>query len=49
MVPMRMRRLRLERANAQDAAWLRDTLRREGRALGTTVTQDEQGALALAW
>lgn len=49
MVPMRMRRLRLERANAQDTAWLRDTLRREGRALGTTVKQGDQGALTLAW
>ena len=49
MAPMRMRRLRLERAPAPDASWLRDTLRREGRALGTAVAQGDDGVLSLAW
>jgi poly-gamma-glutamate capsule biosynthesis protein CapA/YwtB (metallophosphatase superfamily) len=49
MVPMRMRRFRLERACAQDVSWLRGTLDREGRALGTHVAADEQGTLSLGW
>lgn len=49
MVPMRVRRFRLERAAAEDAEWLRGTLDREGRALGTHVAADEQGTLSLHW
>lgn len=33
LVPFRVRRFRLGRAGAEDAAWLRDTLNREGRGL----------------
>ncbi|MDF2463724.1 MAG: pGA [Ramlibacter sp.] len=47
MAPMRMWRFRLERAPAQDVDWLRGVLNREGRALHTSVTLDEQGLLAL--
>jgi poly-gamma-glutamate capsule biosynthesis protein CapA/YwtB (metallophosphatase superfamily) len=49
MVPMRIRRLRLERAPSEGVTWLRDTLEREGRALGTHVTADEQGTLTANW
>jgi poly-gamma-glutamate synthesis protein (capsule biosynthesis protein) len=49
MVPMRIRRFRLERAAAEGASWLRGTLDREGRALGTGVVADEQGMLSLRW
>jgi poly-gamma-glutamate synthesis protein (capsule biosynthesis protein) len=49
MAPMRKRRFRLERAPAEGVEWLRDVLNREGRALRTSVTLDEQGLLALAW
>jgi len=47
MAPMRMRRLRLERAPPDGVEWLRRVLNREGRALRTDVTLDEQGLLAL--
>ncbi|MDP3759285.1 MAG: CapA family protein [Ramlibacter sp.] len=47
MAPMRMRRFRLERAPAEGVDWLRAVLNREGRALHTGVTLDEQGLLAL--
>lgn len=47
--PMRMRRFRLERAPREGASWLRRTLEREGRALGTRVMADEQGMLSLGW
>ena len=39
MVPMRIRRFRLERAPAEGVAWLHETLNREGRVLGTQVSQ----------
>lgn len=39
MVPMRIRRFRLERAPSEGVAWLHETLNREGRALGTQVTR----------
>jgi poly-gamma-glutamate capsule biosynthesis protein CapA/YwtB (metallophosphatase superfamily) len=48
-VPMRIRRFRLERADAEGASWLRRTLEREGAALGTRVETDEQGMLSLCW
>jgi poly-gamma-glutamate capsule biosynthesis protein CapA/YwtB (metallophosphatase superfamily) len=48
-VPMRIRRFRLERAAADDVSWLRGTLEREGRALGTYVIADAQGTLSLLW
>jgi poly-gamma-glutamate capsule biosynthesis protein CapA/YwtB (metallophosphatase superfamily) len=46
---MRIRRFRLERARGEDASWLCRTLDREGRALGTHVTADDDGTLALHW
>ena len=48
-VPMRMRRFRLERAPADGVAWLRETLDREGRTLGTRVTSAGDGTLELHW
>jgi poly-gamma-glutamate capsule biosynthesis protein CapA/YwtB (metallophosphatase superfamily) len=48
-VPMRIRRFRLEQAAAGDVSWLRATLEREGRALGTHVAAHARGALSLAW
>ena len=39
MVPMRIRRFRLERAPSEGAAWLNETLNREGRPLGTQVSR----------
>ena len=37
LVPMRMRRFRLQRASDEEAAWLARTLDRESRALGAKV------------
>jgi poly-gamma-glutamate synthesis protein (capsule biosynthesis protein) len=37
LVPMRMRRFRLQRATAEEAGWLQQTLDRESRKLGTRV------------
>ncbi len=49
MVPMRIRRLRLERAPRADARWLADRLDRLGRDLGTRVSLDGDGRLVLRW
>jgi poly-gamma-glutamate synthesis protein (capsule biosynthesis protein) len=48
LVPLRARRLRLEHAAAEDVEWLRATLTREGRSLGTRVEPGD-GGLALRW
>ena len=48
-VPMRRRRLRLERADAAGTAWLARTLQQEGKALGTQVRAQEDGTLLLEW
>jgi poly-gamma-glutamate synthesis protein (capsule biosynthesis protein) len=37
LVPMRMRRFRLQRASAEEALWLQQTLDRESRKFGTRV------------
>jgi poly-gamma-glutamate synthesis protein (capsule biosynthesis protein) len=49
MTPFRTRRFRLERAAPTDAEWLRGTLDRECRILGTRVELGPKDALALAW
>ena len=49
MVPMRLRRMRLGRASAQDAAWLRDTLDRESAKLGCRVIMNPDRSMALRW
>lgn len=49
MVPMRIRRLRLERAPMRDARWLADRLDRAGRPYGTRVAVDAEARLVLAW
>lgn len=49
MRPMRIRRLRLERAAPEDARWLRDVLDRESRRLGAGVEMDDEGGLVLRW
>lgn len=47
MVPMRIRRLRLERAPLRDARWLANRLDRAGRPFGTRVAVDAEGRLDL--
>ncbi|MBB1260210.1 CapA family protein [Streptomyces alkaliterrae] len=47
MVPLRARRMRLERASSEDSAWLRAVLDRHSRALGTRVDGGPDGTLTL--
>ncbi len=48
LVPLRRRRLRLERAGDADTRWLADRLDREGRGLGTRVARGADGVLRVA-
>jgi poly-gamma-glutamate capsule biosynthesis protein CapA/YwtB (metallophosphatase superfamily) len=49
MVPMQIRRFRLNRAAPGDARWLQEVLDREGRRLGTGVGPAKDGSLVLRW
>ncbi len=49
LVPFRSRRLRLERADASDAAWLATALDRHSRPLGTRARRTSSGLIELAW
>lgn len=48
LAPMQIRNLRLNRAGAEDARWLRDMLNRESRRFGVRVELDEDGMLRAA-
>lgn len=48
MVPMQVRRFRLERASPTDAGWLQETLDRVSRPFGTRIDLDPSGDLVLA-
>jgi poly-gamma-glutamate capsule biosynthesis protein CapA/YwtB (metallophosphatase superfamily) len=47
MVPLRARRLTLERADPSESGWLAQALTRSGRELGTAVDLGHEGALHL--
>lgn len=49
MVPLQIKRFRLQRATPEDAAWLRDMLAREGRALGTDARLATDNSLTLVF
>jgi poly-gamma-glutamate synthesis protein (capsule biosynthesis protein) len=52
MVPTRVRRMRVNRASAEEAAWLQAMLDREGAPLGTVVEREVRGdsfVLRLVW
>jgi poly-gamma-glutamate capsule biosynthesis protein CapA/YwtB (metallophosphatase superfamily) len=49
MVPLRRRRLRLERATREEGRWLATTLSRAGASLGTRVEVTGDGDLELSW
>jgi poly-gamma-glutamate capsule biosynthesis protein CapA/YwtB (metallophosphatase superfamily) len=49
MTPTHMHRLRINRATPENVAWLSATLSRECARLGTTVTGQADGTLALQW
>jgi poly-gamma-glutamate capsule biosynthesis protein CapA/YwtB (metallophosphatase superfamily) len=47
MIPMQMRRFRLERASPSDAKWLGNLLNDLGKRFGTSMRLDEDGSLTL--
>jgi poly-gamma-glutamate capsule biosynthesis protein CapA/YwtB (metallophosphatase superfamily) len=49
LAPTQVRRFRVNRAPPGDAAWLENTLDREGAALGTGVTMTADGCFELHW
>src|SRR5213595_2346832 len=49
LVPMQMRRFRLERASAADAKWLCNLLNELGKRFGTTLRLEEDNSLTLEW
>jgi poly-gamma-glutamate capsule biosynthesis protein CapA/YwtB (metallophosphatase superfamily) len=49
MRPLETKRFRLRRVSGEDARWLRDTLDREGRKLGTQVELKPDNTLTLRW
>lgn len=49
MIPLQIRKMRLNQAVPGDAAWLGDVLTREGKEFGTRVRRDADGALSLEW
>jgi poly-gamma-glutamate capsule biosynthesis protein CapA/YwtB (metallophosphatase superfamily) len=49
LVPMRRHRLRLQRANTDDCAWLARTLRRECAPFGTGIRVHDDGGFSLTW
>jgi poly-gamma-glutamate capsule biosynthesis protein CapA/YwtB (metallophosphatase superfamily) len=49
MVPLQLRRFRLQRPSPTDVRWLCDTLTREGAAFGTRAVLQPDDTLLLAW
>jgi poly-gamma-glutamate capsule biosynthesis protein CapA/YwtB (metallophosphatase superfamily) len=49
LVPMQMRRFRLERVSAADAKWLCQLLNELGKPFGTAATLDQDNSLSLEW
>ncbi len=44
LIPMRLRRFRLERAGRGDVVWLAQTLRRASRPFGTRIDETSEGS-----
>jgi poly-gamma-glutamate synthesis protein (capsule biosynthesis protein) len=49
IVPLQLRRLRLQRADATGRSWLRRVFAEEGQELGTGVSDAAEGSFALRW
>lgn len=49
MTPMRIRKIRLNRASAEEAEWLRDTVDRVSAEFGARVELAADGSLTLRW
>ena len=49
LIPLQIRRFRLNRVSESDLRWLQHTLDREGRALGTRLEREPDDTLAVLW
>jgi poly-gamma-glutamate synthesis protein (capsule biosynthesis protein) len=49
MVPLQIRKMRLNRVSRADAEWLASTLNREGEPLGTRIRLGTDDVLRLEW
>jgi len=49
MIPMQIKRLKVNRASRADALWLKDTLNRKGVKFGTRVESRRHNTLKLKW
>jgi poly-gamma-glutamate capsule biosynthesis protein CapA/YwtB (metallophosphatase superfamily) len=49
MTPMRIRKLRANRASREDARWLRDVIEQASRKFGSLMELEEDGSLTLRW
>jgi poly-gamma-glutamate synthesis protein (capsule biosynthesis protein) len=49
LVPMQIRKFRMQRAEAEDTRWLQGILNREGEGLGTSVERTPDGRFELGW
>ena len=49
LVPLQIRRFRLNRAPAQDSKWLCDLLNRIAASTGSRVRMEDQGRMRLVW
>jgi poly-gamma-glutamate synthesis protein (capsule biosynthesis protein) len=49
MTPTHIKNFKVNKASKTDAQWLRDTLNREGKKLGTRVELNEDNTLTLQW
>lgn len=49
MTPTRIKNFRVNRADREEALWLRDVLNREGKSLGIWVELNEDNTLTLRW
>lgn len=49
MIPLQIKRFRLNKTSTKDAVWLKNTLHREGRQFNTRVELSKDGTLALRW
>ncbi len=49
MTPTQMKRFSIQKATRKDALWLKDTLNREGKKLGTRVEINRENRLTLKW
>jgi poly-gamma-glutamate synthesis protein (capsule biosynthesis protein) len=49
MTPLEIQRFRLKHVSREDAAWLRDTLNREGKQTSTELTLTDDNRFVLQW